>query len=234
MEKLKASGIILAGGRSSRIGTDKAYLNFEGKPLLHRIVDVLDPVAEQIIIVGKQKFRQRDAYLAAREVVVTEDLYPGKGPLVGIYSGLAAAKYDYGLVVACDMPFLNPGLLRFMFRAAEGYDGAVIYDGQHYEPLHAVYAKSCLAAIHQAIRQGERKVTSFFGACNLRIIGPREIEAYDCQYLSFYNINTKENYRQALLLEKPTGTFSPDEAERLECRNAGRQQLFRIPAPDSL
>jgi len=120
-----------------------------------------------------------------------EDIYPGKGSLGGIYTGLYHAASFHSLVVACDMPFLNPGLLRHLVALAPGYDVVIpVVAGQH-EPLHAVYSKNCLGPIRALLEQDNLKIIDFFPQVRVRRVAEAEIERLDPQHLSFFNINTQ-------------------------------------------
>lgn len=113
----RVSGLVLAGGQSRRMGRDKAFLEFEGKPLIERVIERVAKVCTRVIIVANDV----DAYKQFG-VQVIGDVYPGKGSLSGIYSGLQAAQEASALAVACDMPFLNEGLLRYLISLSSQYD----------------------------------------------------------------------------------------------------------------
>ncbi|HFD40695.1 MAG TPA: molybdenum cofactor guanylyltransferase, partial [Anaerolineae bacterium] len=113
------SGIVLAGGQSRRLGRDKALLEIEGRPLLARTVHTLAALSDDLIVVTNAPERYAPLGLPVRFVA---DEKPGIGSLMGLYSGLKAAHHPYALVVACDMPFLNPALLRYLLSLTAGYD----------------------------------------------------------------------------------------------------------------
>ena len=154
---LTVSGIVLAGGQSSRLGTDKSFVNVNGQSLIERIVDKLARLSDDVIIVtnSPEKYDHLEAKLVG-------DIYPGKGSLGGIYSGLRAAVNAYSLVVACDMPFLDLNLLRYMILLARGHDVVIPKVRGLPEPLHAIYSKSCLEPIDRLLAQGELKIIDFF------------------------------------------------------------------------
>jgi len=130
------------------------------------------------------------------------DSYPGKGPLGGIYTGLAASTSFYNLVVASDMPFLNQALLRYMIQLSANFDLVVPRLGNLAEPLHAVYAKSCLAPIEQMIKQDKLRVNQLFRLVKTRYVETEEIERFDPEHLSFFNVNTKADLAMARKLAR--------------------------------
>ncbi len=182
------SVIILAGGRSQRLGVDKALLEFDGKWLLLRLLDTLRPLSDDILVVTNNAER-----LAKLPVRLVSDLYPNTGPLGGIYTGLVAMCHPHGLVVGCDMPLLNLELLRYMILLATDFDIVIPCLAGNVEPLHAIYGKSCMPAIAQALERGERRVVSFFPQVHIRYVEQEEIDIFDPQHLSFFNINTPED-----------------------------------------
>ncbi len=134
------SGIVLAGGKGLRLGRDKVLEVVGNRSLLERAVLHLSSLASDIIIVTAtaQSFPQFTDYPRLR---IVTDTYPGKGPLGGIYAGLAVSDSFHNLVVACDMPFLNQGLLRYMIQLAPNFDLVIPRVGDMVEPLHAVYSR---------------------------------------------------------------------------------------------
>jgi molybdopterin-guanine dinucleotide biosynthesis protein A len=182
---LTISGIVLAGGQSSRLGTDKSFVNVKGRPLIEQIMAKLARLSDDVIIVTNSPKRYN--HLEARLV---GDIYPGKGALGGIYSGLRAAANVYSLVVACDMPFLNLNLLRYMILLAREHDVVIPRIGELSEPLHAIYSKSCLEPIDRLLARGGLKIIDFFSEVQVRYIEKDEIDIFDPQHLSLFNVNT--------------------------------------------
>src|SRR5512143_2225483 len=132
------SAIILAGGQSRRMGRDKALIDYQGRPIIARVIDTLRVLSDDILVVSNRS----DLYgsFGAR---VVPDYEPPCGPLGGIAAGLQAAVHPLAVVVACDMPFLNVTLLRRLIELAEEYDAVVPQMGDEFEPLHAVYRREC-------------------------------------------------------------------------------------------
>jgi molybdopterin-guanine dinucleotide biosynthesis protein A len=186
------TGIILAGGENKRMGVDKAFLTVAGIPLIEHVLRVLGSVAQKIIIVtnSPERYRTYDAR------IVTDRL-DRRGPLTGMYSGLFSSESEYNVMVACDMPFLNAGLLSFMMELAPGYDAVVPAFGELTEPLHAVYSKSLLPVIEERIRKNERRIQGIFGGANIRYVTEKEISRFDPERRSFINLNTPQQYKEA-------------------------------------
>jgi len=188
---LTISGIVLAGGQSSRLGTDKSFVTVKGKPLIEQIVAKLARLSDDVIIVTDSP--ERYNHLEARRV---GDIYPGKGALGGVYSGLRAAANDYSLVVACDMPFLNLNLLRYMILLAREHDVVIPRIGGLLEPLHAVYSKSCLEPIERLLARGGLRIIDFFSEVQVRYVEEDEIDIFDPQHLSLFNVNTPSDLEE--------------------------------------
>jgi molybdopterin-guanine dinucleotide biosynthesis protein A len=182
---LTVSGIVLAGGQSSRLSMDKSFVNVNGRPLIERIVAKLARLSDDVIIVtnSPEKYDHLKAKLVG-------DIYPGKGSLGGIYSGLRAAANAYSLVVACDMPFLDLNLLRYMILLTHGHDVVIPRIEGLTEPLHAIYSKSCLEPIDRLLARGGLKIIDFFSEVRVRYVEKDEIDIFDPRHLSFFNINT--------------------------------------------
>jgi molybdopterin-guanine dinucleotide biosynthesis protein A len=182
---LTVSGIVLAGGQSSRLGTDKSFVNVNGQSLIEQIVAKLVRLSDDVIIVtnSPEKYDSLEARLVG-------DIYPGKGALGGIYSGLRAAANAYSLVAACDMPFLDLNLLRYMILLAHGHDVVIPRIGELPEPLHAIYSENCLEPIDRLFARGGLKIIDFFSEVRVRYVEEGEVDIFDPQHLSFFNVNT--------------------------------------------
>lgn len=196
-------GFVLAGGKSRRMGQDKALLLFEGRPLGLRAAELVQQVCGDVTLVGDP------AKFAAWGFPVICDLYPDRGPLGGIHAALAHCDARLALVVGCDMPYLSLEFLHFLAGLArESEADAVIPESEAfgYEPLCAVYARACLAPVEQALQESRCKVSEVFGQLRLRLIPPAEWKPYDPDGRLFQNLNTLEDYEQArreLLLRVP-------------------------------
>lgn len=186
------TGIILAGGESQRLGRNKALLELRGRSLLARVVARVRPLCTEVIVVGGP-----GVVAQVQRTRCVADIYPGHGALGGIHAGLQAARTEYNLVVACDMPFLNPDLVRYMIERLEGYDVVIPRLGGLSEPLHAIYSRNCLGPIEQILTQGGGRIISFFPQVRLRYIEASEVDRFDPLHRSFFNINTAEDWRRA-------------------------------------
>jgi len=178
------AGIILAGGRSSRYGCNKALVEFKGARLIERAVRVMRAVFREVILVTNTP-----ADYAFLELPMVEDLIKGLGPIGGIYTGLERASKEAGFFVACDMPFLHQGLIRHMVAIREDFDAVVPRIGRFVEPLHALYTKTCLPVIRASIDGHEHQVVKCFRALRVRYLEGEELAAFDPRRTSFFNIN---------------------------------------------
>jgi len=190
------------------LGHDKALETVGNRSLLEWVVYNLGLLGSDIIIVTarEQSFPQFTGYPKLR---IVTDTYPGKGPLGGIYTGLAASDSFRNLVVACDMPLLNQALLRYMIQVSADFDLVVPRLGDIVEPLHAVYSKSCLAPVGELLEQGNLRVSELFSLVRVRYVEAEEINRFDPRHLSFFNINTEADLETAR--ELATGDMSRDK-----------------------
>jgi len=205
---LDISCIVLAGGKGLRLGHDKALETVGNKSLIQRVVSSLSFFNSDIITVTatKQFFPQLIGY---PKLKIITDTYSGKGPLGGIYTGLAASNSLYNLVVACDMPFLNRALLDYMIQISASFDLVVPRLGNMTEPLHAVYSKDCLVLIKCLLKQGNLKIHELFTLVRIRYVEAMEINSFDPKHLSFFNVNTEADLETAR--ELVTGDISNDK-----------------------
>jgi molybdopterin-guanine dinucleotide biosynthesis protein A len=187
------TGIILAGGENRRMGTDKAFLEIAGKPLIEHILRVFLERFEHTIIVTRNPERFRGLHAA-----VVTDALEISGPLTGIYTGLLHARTDHVFVTACDMPYLNPRLIAYMEEQAGDFDAVVPLAGGLPEPLHAIYHRRILPVIRDRLRSDERRVAQVLENIRVRYLSQEEIILYDPQMRSFRNLNTPEEYKEAV------------------------------------
>ena len=187
---MSANSIVLAGGKGLRLGHNKALIEIDGENLLQRIISRLSFLSSDIILVVAGSQQPLDIAGYPKLKIVT-DIYPGKGPLVGIYSGLLSSDSAYNLVVACDMPFLNKHLIGYMLDVSAGFDITIPRLGNMVEPLHAVYSKNCLKAIEKLLVEDNLKIDSLLKMVKVRYVEVGEIDSFDPEHLSFFNVNTK-------------------------------------------
>jgi molybdopterin-guanine dinucleotide biosynthesis protein A len=189
-------GIILAGGASRRMGTNKALLRLTpgGPTLIEQVVDRLRPFGPLLLVTNTP-----DAY-AFLGLPMVPDALPGTGALGGLYSGLAAAEAGANFVVACDMPALQPALLRYMADQPRAYDVLIprwTEPGRAkpvLETLHAIYSRACLPAIRAHLDAGDLRLISFLPDVRVRYLDEPELRAVDPDLGSFRNVNTPEEW----------------------------------------
>ena len=193
----KFSVVIQAGGRSSRMGQDKAQVPFLGTTLIEYILQQLEGFGDEQIIISNnpEEFTRLG-------LPVFQDVYPDTGAIGGIYSGILHASFEYSLILGCDMPFISLKLLKYLVSLAPDFDAVIprLKKEEFAEPFRSVYAKACLKPIEQSIRAGKRKVISFFDKVNVRFIEPEEINKFDPRGITFFNINTPEDLKEAVKL----------------------------------
>jgi molybdopterin-guanine dinucleotide biosynthesis protein A len=193
-----ASGIILAGGKGSRINKNKALITLpDGKTLIQRNIAVLKDFFPEILIVSNQK----EAYKHLG-VQVVEDLIKGKGPLGGILTGLCYSTSHLNFVIGCDMPFPQPRLIELLLERCGDHDVVIPEADGEMEPLFAVYSKSCLPVILDHLQKDDLKVRSILSELRVMKIGEKRIDRVDPERVSFFNVNTDEDLKkaQAMLL----------------------------------
>ena len=190
------SCIILAGGKSSRLENDKVLETVGNRSLLQRVISGVSLLSNDIIIVTASEQTVPECIDYPKLRIVT-DICPGKGPLGGIYTGLATSTSFYNLVVASDMPFLNQALLHYMIQLSANFDLVAPRVGDLVEPLHTVYTKNCLAPIEHMIKQDKLRVNLFFSLVKARYVEAEEIERFDPEHLSFFNVNTEADLKRA-------------------------------------
>ena len=181
------SGIILAGGKSQRMGEDKAFIRIGGKPIIETITDLFQELFKETLIVTNRK----DSYLYLR-VGVYEDISPDQGALGGLYTGLFRSAFLNSFAVACDMPSLNAGVIKYLCQEAEGYDVVVPRTEDGFQPLHALYSKRCLQPIRRVLNDNKTRIFDFYPLVRVRVVEAREFLSIDPEMQSFVNINTPE------------------------------------------
>ena len=182
------TGIILSGGRSTRMGKNKAFLRVGGERLIDRTVRLFRALFREVIIVTASPLDYLD-----QETIIVTDILPERGALGGIYTGLFYAGEEQAFVAACDMPFLNRSFLEYMASRATGYDIVVPAPTDGLQPLHAVYSRRCLPAIRNLLETNRLKITGFYPGHKLRTISPEVLRSFDPEGRMFMNVNTPED-----------------------------------------
>jgi len=186
---------IQAGGQSSRMGQDKALLSFLGQPLIQRVLDRVKHLTADILVTTNHPEGYR--FLG---VPLVPDILPGTGALGGLYTALKTARNPFIAVIACDLPFVNPKLLTACLDIliAANFDAAIPSTPYGLEPIHAVYRReTCLPAVEAALRANQRRVIAWHETANIRILTPDEITPIDPLGITFWNVNTPEEFQKA-------------------------------------
>jgi molybdopterin-guanine dinucleotide biosynthesis protein A len=183
------TGVILAGGLSKRYGQNKAFLEVGGIRLIDRITEGMQNIFKQLILVTNEK--KGFEYLG---IPIIEDLIKGLGPIGGIYTGLMSISDQAGFFVACDMPFINKQLVRYMVDIKDNHAAVVPLVANEVEPLHAIYSQSCLKPIRNLIDSKHYQVRHFYDQISVRYVKEDEIRKFGCPSKAFLNINTPDEF----------------------------------------
>ncbi len=186
---------IQAGGKSSRMGQDKALMPFHGKPLIETVLARLAPLADEIIVTTNAP--ENYAFLG---VPLFRDIVPERGALGGLYTALKSATQDQVAVVACDMPFASSQFFRAATKlmSTRAADIVIPQTPNGLEPLHALYRRNiCLDPIERALEANQWKVIAWFDAVNAHVLSVAETAALNPDGLAFWNLNTPEDFAKA-------------------------------------
>jgi len=189
----RGSAAVLAGGQSRRFGRSKAHARLGGKPLITHVLEPLQHLFEDVTVVT-----QDPATYACFDVNVVADILPGAGALGRVLTALVHAKYDHCFVVACDMPFLNPALIRTILETNRGRDVVVPVRDRELQPLHARYSRRCIPFIHRSIQQARFRIIDFYPEVVIEQI-PEEIwRVQDPGGMSMFNVNRPDDLHRAM------------------------------------
>jgi molybdopterin-guanine dinucleotide biosynthesis protein A len=193
---VNAGGIVLAGGKSTRMGTSKALLPFGPETMLQRVVRVLGELVAPIVVVAAPG---QELPPLPPGVIVTHDEREGRGPLEGLRAGLEALPEDVdaAYVTSCDVPLLVPGFVRQMLDLARGYDVAVMEIDGFTHPLSAVYRRATLPRVEDLLAHDRLRPAFLFDAVKTRRVTPEEMTS-DPDLRTLRNLNTREDYERAL------------------------------------
>lgn len=215
-EGVEASLLILAGGSSRRMGTDKLLLPVppKGIPLVRHVAERLLPLAAKVTVVandpgvcavfqdlGREEVqREREWMPACTLVNCLPDDTPGNGPLGGLATGLRRIE-GWALTVAGDMPLISAACCRYLIDCSDSSCDAVVpvLDGQ-VQPLHAVYSRRCLPSVERALAAGMRRMDSFWNEVRVRQVQAEELRPFDWDLLTFANVNRPSEWKEALAL----------------------------------
>ena len=187
------SGVILAGGKSRRMGgSPKALLPFGGRPLIQHIAETLVSILPDCLVVTNSP--EVYGFLG---LPMVGDVYPEGGSLGGIYSGLRAVSGDAAFCAACDMPFLSSGLIRYLAGRAGEADVVIPEAAGELQTLHAVYAGTCLGPMERRLSVGRLKITGFFDEVRVLRVPEEVVARFEDPALAFMNLNTPDDLERA-------------------------------------
>ncbi|MCJ7783332.1 MAG: molybdenum cofactor guanylyltransferase [Desulfobacterales bacterium] len=183
----KITGIILSGGKSIRMGENKAFIQIEGVPIIKRIYDLFKELFQEVIIVTNQKelFSNFDSKIYS-------DLIPSKGALGGLYTGIFFSSFHHSFCVACDMPFIKKTVVQYLIEDMDDEDVIVPRTKDGLQPLHAIYSKNCVDPIRKSIDEGKSKIIDIYDQVNVKIVDEKDFLCFDPGRESFINVNTPE------------------------------------------
>ena len=192
--------VILAGGKSSRMGQPKAWLDFGGVPLLQRIIDRLEPSFSHFLVVAALGQELPPIASSGHPTRVVYDEQPGEGPMGGLVVGLREipACRSMALVLTCDVPFVNPAVTEYLVEALDGYEVAVPEWQGRLNPLQAAYRRTCQPILAELFAAGRRRPVDLFDRVRTRTVTEDEIRFLDPDGLTFFNMNSPEDYETAL------------------------------------
>ena len=204
MERKHMTGVILAGGEGKRLGRDKTEIVLaRQESVIETISSKLSTSFEELLMITSQKkythYAHRFAHL---KVKIHTDIFDARGAIAGVHSGLHHASHQHSFFVGCDMPFLNLSLIDYFKQIVDGNDVVVTQCESGYEPLHAIYSKSCIPYLTKLIQNNNLRIYDFYPEVRTRIVQEDEVARYDPEKLSFFNINTRQALNEAPKIHK--------------------------------
>jgi molybdenum cofactor guanylyltransferase len=192
---MKAAAIILSGGKSSRMGTNKALLKINEKTNIERISDRLKPLFDDIILVTNDL--EQYEFLGLK---IVSDQFPGMGPLAGVHAGLKASEYETNVIVACDMPFVSGELAQALVDKSSDYDAVIPVINGKQQPLFAVFQKRAAIEVEQCIKQERLRMKHLLDRLNVLYVTEKDLEINSSLDLErvFFNMNHPNEYEEAL------------------------------------
>ena len=190
----RVTGIILAGGKSSRLGRDKAWEDVGGQRIIDRVIGALQSSCDEVLIIGDRPERQNELSIP-KCIQYRSDELKGRGSIGGLYTGLKSSDTLWSLVVACDMPFISRELIQFMLSiiSKNRCDAIVPVINGRYQPTHALYNSTCIPFIEKNISSGNFRMDSYFDEIYLEEISEDVINSIEGAELSFFNVNTEDD-----------------------------------------
>jgi len=187
--KTNITGVILAGGKNTRMGANKAFLEIDGERLIDKTLSIYRQIFAEIIIVTNDPL----SYIEFADAAVVTDIYKGKGPLGGIYTGLFYSNHPYAFISACDMPYLNKDFIDYLVSQTGKHDVIVPELTEGYQPLHAIYSRSCLPNIKRLLMLDKLKITGFYRDMRLLSVPEEQIQPFNADGRLFHNLNTPKD-----------------------------------------
>lgn len=191
---MRFTAVVLAGGQSTRMGQDKAFVELGGKPLVEWVLDALEPLTRSFVIVTNSP--ERFASYEGRARVVLDERARG-GPLPALATGLRHSREPWAFMSTCDAPFLEPAFVQVLARYARGFDAAVPGNPAERWPLTAFYHQRCLPAVEAAVERADGRVIAFFDDVAVRWVPLMELRALDHELRSLWNLNTPQELEKA-------------------------------------
>lgn len=185
------TAIILAGGKSKRMGYNKAFLKYGDKTIIEHQIARLNEIFDEIILSSNDA----DLYTSLNLPIVP-DVIPYKCPLSGICAGLMRATSSHAFVIACDMPFINKKVILYLKEHINNYDVVVPQTTRGLEPMHAFYSKNCIQPMYRCLKEGRLRVIDFFSEVKVKIVNENELKELDVSTQSLLNLNTPEEYKK--------------------------------------
>ena len=187
------TGVILAGGESTRMGKNKAFIEINGKRIIDRTVSLFREIFDDVLLVTNTPLD----YIELKVRIVT-DLVSGKGSLGGIYTGLFFSSSPKAFFVGCDMPFLDRRVIQYFLSLAQTADIVVQRTKDYWQPLHAIYPRTLLKPIERLLQQGELKIIKTYQGMRVREVTGEELKRFDPDLHTLSNINTPEELKKLL------------------------------------
>ncbi len=179
---MKLTGIILAGGKSSRMGEDKGLMSFENQPMIQHIIDVVKPMVNDILIISNNEQYTQFGY------PVYEDLIKEKGPLAGIYTGLSFSRSDKNVVLSCDVPFVNSTIINLLINNCKDFDVVIPEKNKRTHQMIGIYDKSCVNSFKNQLKKDQLKLKLAVEKMNFKTVDANQIDDK-----IFRNINSKND-----------------------------------------
>ncbi|MDD3898451.1 MAG: molybdenum cofactor guanylyltransferase [Syntrophomonadaceae bacterium] len=189
---MQTSGVIMAGGRSSRMKFNKAFAEVAGKPVIQIIIEKLQPLFQEIIIISNEP-----EFFTSFGLPVYRDIYPYLGPVGGIHSALVNASHDRMFILGCDMPFMNIQLVQYMLGKISTYDSVVPEIASYLQPLAAVYNRTCLPVFTECLEHDKLKLTRIFSELNALVLKEDELQKFGNVKEVFFNVNDPKALAEA-------------------------------------